>query len=122
MALRVGPVGPFREAGLGSSGGQDWARCSGFNRLVDRVRTSLAGGPSAERARFPSIIILRHEVEVSDPPTRFLTTKPLALVRRFARKGVPIRELWAGEGREGLLAAVADADDTDMYILLRLAP
>ena len=46
MALRVGPVGPFREVGLGFLGGQDWARCllQGFGSvavpssdLADRV-------------------------------------------------------------------------------------
>ena len=106
LALRVGPVGPSREAGLGSSGGQDWARSSGFNRLVDRVRTSPHGGPSAERARFPSIIILRHEAEDGRCP-RFEWMPPLQ---------------FTVEGRLKSAARPAGADDTDMYILLRLAP
>ena len=56
MALRVGPVGPSREAGGGCLGGQDWARSAAFLAdAADRVRTSPAGGPSAERARLQSM-------------------------------------------------------------------
>ena len=56
MALRVGPVGPSREAGVGCLGGQDWARSAALPAgAADRVRTSPAGGPSAERARLQSM-------------------------------------------------------------------